>query len=598
MVGSTSSQRPSPPATPATLRSVAERRSVRLESGPGKGPPGPGGGPGGPSGGPARAVARRVVGAGPRGWGRRSGVGHDSEPGRPERVGTSGKTLVLAVATRSRLRVTRRASRGSRGPVLCDDEADMTEASAGAVTSAQTSAQTSAHPSTHPRAQTAVADPVRRAVRLPQQGYLGGVASGLADHLRVPVLWVRVAFVVTAVTGFGVLFYAGLWLALPLASARAASAPGLDAATRQGKRSARVAGGPRDAGVLVAGAAVALGVAGLVGFVVGRPAVVWPAALAVLGVAVLWRQADEAQRERWSDVTGRADVRRVFLGPGSATAAYARVATGIGLLAVALLLFAARSGQWGVARDVLLAASLGVMGLALTLGPWLLRLARDLSDERAERVRSQERADVAAHLHDSVLQTLALIQRSAADPGTVTRLARAQERDLREWMFGGGDGPATAAPASLAAALRAVAAEVEGAHGTPVEVVTVGDTETWTGAEPDEGDTDLQALVAAVRESVTNAARHSGADRVDVYAEVVPGSSGWESVEVFVRDRGRGFDPAAVPADRHGVRRSIVDRVQRHGGTAAVRSAPGEGTEVRLSVQRRGSETRRQGRSA
>jgi signal transduction histidine kinase len=325
---------------------------------------------------------------------------------------------------------------------------------------------------------------------------------------------------------------------------------------------------------------------------------VWPAALAVLGVAVLWRHADEAQRERWTDVTGRADLRRVLLGPGSARAAYTRVATGIGLLAAALVLFAARSGQWGVARDVLLAASLGVLGLALTLGPWLLRMARDLGQERAERIRSQERADVAAHLHDSVLQTLALIQRSAADPATVTRLARAQERDLREWMFGGTGGPETAmaAPASFAAALRAVAAEVESAHGTPVEVVTVGDTETEGGAG--DGDADLLALVAAVRESVANAARHSGAARVDVYAEVVPGTSGWESVEVFVRDRGRGFDPSAVPADRHGVRRSILDRVQRHGGTATVRSAPGEGTEVRLSLQRRGAEGRRQGRPA
>ena len=441
-------------------------------------------------------------------------------------------------------------------------------------------------------------DAVRRAVRLPQQGYLGGVASGLADHLQVPVLWVRSAFVVTAFTGFGVVLYAGLWLVLPLGAAPGPRAPGLDAATRQGRRPGRTAGSPRDTGVLVAGGAVALGVAGLVGIVLDRPAVVWPVALAAVGVAVLWRQADEAQRERWSEVTGRADVRGVLLGAGSPAAAYARVATGLGLLVTALLLFAARSGQWAVARDVLLAASLGVLGLALTLGPWLLRLARDLADERAERVRSQERADVAAHLHDSVLQTLALIQRSSADPATVTRLARAQERDLREWMFGGA-AEAGAAPASLAAALAEVAAEVEAAHGTPVEVVTVGDTPVDAG----EGAADLQALVAATREAVSNAARHSGAGRVDVYAEVVTaagrepaGRSVWESVEVFVRDRGRGFDLDTVPADRHGLRRSVLDRVQRHGGTAAVRSAPGEGTEVRLEL-RHGAE-RRSGRPA
>ena len=469
----------------------------------------------------------------------------------------------------------------------------MTEASGAAP-----SGSPSASPSSGSGVTTGAGDVVRRAVRLPQHGYLGGVASGLADHLQLPVLWVRAGFMITAVTGFGVLFYAGLWLALPLQPAVDPATPGLDAATRQGKRTPGSAGRPRDAGVLVAGGAVALGVAGLVGLVVGSLAVVWPAALAVLGVAVLWRQADEAQREHWSDVTGRADLQRILLGPGSATAAYARVATGLGLLVVALVLFAARSGQWGVARDVLLAAALGVLGLALTLGPWLLRLARDLSQERAERIRSQERADVAAHLHDSVLQTLALIQRSAADPGTVTQLARAQERDLREWMFGGAEGPAGDAPASLAAALRAVAAEVETADGTPVEVVTVGDITTGSETGDHEHDPDLQALVAAVREAVSNAARHSGAGRVDVYAEVGAGPSGLESVEVFIRDRGRGFDLSAVPADRHGLRRSVLDRVQRHGGTADVRSAPGRGTEVRLAMQRRGAEARRQGRPA
>jgi signal transduction histidine kinase/phage shock protein PspC (stress-responsive transcriptional regulator) len=464
----------------------------------------------------------------------------------------------------------------------------MTEASAGAATGVAPAAAPTA--ATHE-------DGVRRAVRLPQQGYLGGVASGLADHLQVPVLWVRAAFVVTAVTGFGIALYAGLWLALPLQVGPDSATPGLDAATRQGKRPGRGTGGPRDAGILVALGALALGVAGLLGFAVGRPAVVWPAALAVVGVAVLWRQADEAQRERWSDVTGRVGVRRVLLGPGGAAAAYARVATGLGLLVTALVLFAARSGQWGVARDVLFSAALGVLGLALTLGPWLLRLARDLATERAERVRSQERADVAAHLHDSVLQTLALIQRSASDPATVTRLARAQERDLRAWMFGGDEERRSGgASVSFAAALREVASEVEAAHGTPVEVVTVGDTPTDVG----DGAADLQALVAATREAVLNAARHSGAGRVDVYAEVAAASPGrepgWESVEVFVRDRGRGFDPEVVPADRHGLRSSVVDRVQRHGGTAEVRSAPGEGTEVRLAL-RHGSD-RRAGRSA
>jgi signal transduction histidine kinase len=196
----------------------------------------------------------------------------------------------------------------------------------------------------------------------------------------------------------------------------------------------------------------------------------------------------------------------------------------------------------------------------------MFRLAGDLSEERAERVRTQERADMAAHLHDSVLQTLALIQKNAHDAQTVAKLARAQERDLRSWLF---DEPGLA-DATLAGALRSVAAEIDTAHGIVVDVVTVGDTRLTD---------QLMPLVHATREAVTNAAKHAQTDRVDVYAEVSPGR-----VEVFVRDRGAGFDPDRVADDRRGLRGSIVDRMTRHGGTAAVVSAPGDGTEVRLSM--------------
>jgi signal transduction histidine kinase len=181
-------------------------------------------------------------------------------------------------------------------------------------------------------------------------------------------------------------------------------------------------------------------------------------------------------------------------------------------------------------------------------------------------VRSQERADVAAHLHDSVLQTLALIQKHSEDPRAVARLARAQERDLRTWLYG----EDATTESSVTAALRAAAAEVEDAHGMPVEVVTVGDVALGEQTRP---------LVLAAREAMVNAAKHSGAAKVDVYVEAAP-----DRAEVFVRDRGRGFEPGAVPDHRLGLRRSIVDRMERHGGQASVRSAPGDGTEVRLSV--------------
>ena len=407
----------------------------------------------------------------------------------------------------------------------------------------------------------------RRATRIVEDSYLGGVAAGLGVHLGVEVRSVRLFFLVSGLLGFGILFYLGLWLTLPMDNTTRERSPGLDAATRQGKRPGRSAG-IRDTGPVVAVVVVVLGVVGLVDVALGGPLLLWPALFALVGVAVLWRQADEAQRERWLDGTGRIDLRRIVLGSGGATA-WARLATGVGMLVVALLIFAAQTGRVSVARDVVVAGILGVLGIAFTLGPWLVRLASDLSEERAARIRSQERADVAAHLHDSVLQTLALIQKSAADPGQVTRLARAQERDLRQWMYGE-PGPGPEGPPTLVAALRAASAEVEDAHGVPVEVVTVGDARM---AE------ELRPLLAATREAVVNAARHSGADRVDVYVEVAG-----HDVDVYVRDRGRGFDLATVPDDRLGVRNSIIDRMHRHGGSVTVRSAPGDGTEVRLRM--------------
>ena len=376
---------------------------------------------------------------------------------------------------------------------------------------------------------------------------------------------VRVAFVLSCLLGgLGLAMYAGLWMILPSDARFIESAPGLEAATRQGKRPARVSR-LEDGGWLVALGAVALGVVVLAQSLVGVGIVFWPVLLGVIGLAVLWRQADEAQRERWADTTGGIDPVRAVLGKGG-RASWTRLVAGVALLAGALALFAVQTGEAGVARDVLVAGILGVVGLALTVGPWLFRLASDLAEERAARVRSQERADVAAHLHDSVLQTLALIQKHAEDGRTVAGLARAQERDLRAWLYADSAAPDT----SVAGALRSAAAEVEDAQGVAVEVVTVGDA-TWTEV--------ARPLVLAAREAMVNAAKHSGADKIDVYAETTP-----DRVEVFVRDRGKGFDLDAVPEDRLGVRRSIVDRMERHGGAASVRSAPGEGTEVRLSM--------------
>ena len=407
----------------------------------------------------------------------------------------------------------------------------------------------------------------RRAYRDTQEPILGGVAAGLAQHLGFPVLWVRAGFVLAALLGgFGVVFYAGLWWLLPSDSHFETAAPGIESASRGGRRPCRIRR-LTDIGPAIALAALGLGAVLLLEAVLGRGAIFWPLVIGIVGIALLWRQADEAQRERWLDTTGRVNPMRVVFGHGG-WASYARVAAGVGLIVLALGLYSARGGSISMARDIIVAALLTLVGLAIVVGPWVYRLAADLSDERAERVRTQDRADVAAHLHDSVLQTLALIQKNADDSATVARLARAQERDLRSWLYAGD----SIDERTVASALRGAAARVEDEYGVSVDVVNVGDCDF---------DEALRAIVHAAGEALTNAAKHAGTGKIDVYAEITG-----EAVDVFVRDRGVGFDPAEVPADRYGVRNSIIDRMQRHGGSAEVRSAPGDGTEVRLHLAR------------
>jgi signal transduction histidine kinase len=412
------------------------------------------------------------------------------------------------------------------------------------------------------------ATPYRRATRDIHEPIVGGVASGLARHLAVPVLWVRVGFVLaTGLGGLGVMLYAGLWVFLPAEGQFDREAPGLESARRGGRRPGRI-GRLTDAGPVITLGVLGLGVVFLLEALFGQGALLWPVVIGVVGIALLWRQADEAQRERWLDTTGRVNPVRVIFGDGS-WAAYARVAAGVVLLLSAIFIVGFGDGSLETARTALLAGGLGIIGIAIVVGPWIFRLAADLSAERAERVRTQERADVAAHLHDSVLQTLALIQKNPGDAATVARLARSQERDLRSWLF---EGEATD-ERSVASALRGVAAEIEDGHGISVDVVSVGDCDMVESLRP---------VVAATREALTNAAKHAGTPRVDVYAEV-----GAEAVDVFVRDRGRGFDPDATPEDRYGVRHSIMDRMERHGGSAEIRTTIGEGTEVRLHLPRR-----------
>jgi signal transduction histidine kinase len=291
---------------------------------------------------------------------------------------------------------------------------------------------------------------------------------------------------------------------------------------------------------------------------------VWPTLLVGVGVVLVWRQADNARRARWTD-SGRR--RRLF--------PLVRGLAGVALVGMGLAVFLVVRGSAAQLGTALTAAIAVLAGMALLAGPWLVRMSQDLSEERTMRIRAQERAEVAAHVHDSVLHTLTLIQRNAEDPAEVRRLARAQERELRNWLYrpeGTGKDEAEE-PETLAEAVRRAAAEVEDKHGVPLEVVVVGDCPL------DEG---LAAQMQAAREAMVNAAKYGGGGgAVQVYAEV-----DGRTVFVSVRDRGPGFDPDAVPADRMGVRESIIGRMRRHGGTARVRSAPGDGTEVELEMDR------------
>jgi phage shock protein PspC (stress-responsive transcriptional regulator) len=404
----------------------------------------------------------------------------------------------------------------------------------------------------------------RRSERLRRRSdgrLVGGVASGVAEHLGLEVLPVRIAFaVLAAFGGFGVALYGALWVFAPAVDDEEPA--GLAAASRTGWRPLRAVR-RGDLGQLVALGALAIGlVLLLTRFGWGPPPrVLFPLLIVAAGVALIWSQADDTERGRLAQAAGW---------PGSGRGRWltgARIVGGVLLIGVGLLTLVLGHAGPATVGDTLLLLGIVVVGIGLVIGPFLWRLVQQLDAERRQKLLSQQQADVAAHLHDSVLQTLALIQRQADDPRAVVALARAQERDLRAWLY---EEP-TEPTSSLRAALEEAAAEVETQHGVPVEVVLVGD------APMDEA---LLAVVRASREAMLNAARHSGAPSVDVFAEVEG-----RQVDVFVRDRGCGFDTGDVPSDRLGLRGSVVGRVERHGGRATVKSAVGDGTEVHLSME-------------
>jgi signal transduction histidine kinase len=372
----------------------------------------------------------------------------------------------------------------------------------------------------------------------------------------VPVIAVRIALVVLlGFSGLGLMLYAAFWAVLPQ------QIPTDDPPAR------------RDFGTLLPFAAIGVGVILLQSLVFSDgPAgtVGWLVAIIAVGAGVIWHQSDPIRRGHWADnasqtpwlaaVVAESDRRSFlfrFIGGG--------VLVAVGIIGVVAVYAPARGGLTSVFNGVIF-AFVGLLGVGVVVAPLLWRTFNQLRAEREGRIREQERAEVAAMIHDQVLHTLALIQRNSADIKEVQRLARGQERSLRNWLY-----KPTASPTErFAAALEEAAAEVEDTYAITVETVVVGDTDC---------DDRVAALVAAAREALVNTARHSGMTTVSLYAEVEA-----DELSVFVRDRGAGFDVDTVEETRHGVRGSIIGRMQRHGGRAEIRSAVGDGTEVRLTM--------------
>jgi signal transduction histidine kinase len=373
-----------------------------------------------------------------------------------------------------------------------------------------------------------------------QEGWYAGVASAL-DRPGMPAWAIRLVVVASApLAGAGVAAYALAALGLALSAP-----PG-----------APVRIDPlRATGTGFLGLAVVLA-ARASGLLLGGPELPWAVLLVGSGLALFWSAAGALRG---------ADASQALL-----DARAARTDLGLLLSLAGVVWVLSRAGLFDQAGSTIAATCAALAVLALVIGPRWLRTSRALRAESTDRVRAQERSELADHLHDSVLQTLALIQRRADDPTAVSALARRQERELREWLLG--EPAASAAEDSLAGALRALVAEAEDLHGARVELVIVGEAPI---------DPRATALLGAAREALSNAARHARGSPVSLFAKITPGQ-----IEVFVHDRGPGFDPQAIAPERRGVRESIIGRVERHGGVAEVHSAPGEGCEIRLRVGR------------
>src|SRR5829696_6847754 len=539
-----------PAATPAMIRRSVRRTSRRPALGPEPTP-----GPAGAGGGGRVWVAapgdggRGSVGVDPGGVGAWSPGG--AWGGRSDMVDSSERLVDLVPA----------AWTGGR-PAAIGDDPRRSPIRGGAAQGRPPWPRSPAHAtmagstSTHATeaSPTATQVPQRPAtsaaiVRSRTNRVLLGVAGGLGERLGVDPVLVRVAFAVLAIAG-------GAGLVLYLLAWAFSVEPDTEGVLRRPVRRPRA----RQAlalGMVVLGTLLLLRELGLW----FGDQIVWPIALAAAGSAVIWARSDDRERARWLPgnpiealFTGRVGLIRILVGG-------LLVGSGLGLG------FANTGPDLAAAADALAGVAITLIGLGLIFGPWATRMASQLAEERRGRIRSEARAEMAAHLHDSVLHTLALIQRADASP-EVVGLARRQERELRAWLYRVPVPP----EGRLRPAVEAIASRVEQRHDVSVDIVVVGDAPL-----DDAG----RALVDACQEAAFNAARHSGAPLVSVYVEVEP-----DELTGFVRDEGKGFDPDQVPTDRRGIADSIRGRIRRHGGSVSIVSSPGEGTEVQLRLPR------------
>jgi signal transduction histidine kinase len=393
----------------------------------------------------------------------------------------------------------------------------------------------------------------------------GGVAAGIGAWRGFNPNVVRIVFVLATLVsaGWGVPLYVAAWLFMPAADAEA----NIFSKARTDRAGIRLAVGLGSLLIFILLVAGALNGGWFVSWA-------WPQVFSVGGLVLIWRNASAEEQ---------ATLRHLLEPLGAATGDvthegnWRRRGTVIRLTLAGILLAGGLGWLFSAHASLALLRPLGgvllvTVAIVLILGPWWLRIIRDLTVERQAKARAEERVDIASRVHDSVLQTLALIQRRADDPQKVVQLARMQERELRSWLFEGRDPNEPVEVLTVTAEVRKIQEDIESRYGVPVEAVTVGDCDL---------NDNLSALLAAAREATVNAAKWSGASVISLFAEVEP-----NEVAIVVRDRGKGFDPEEVPEDRKGLAESVRGRMARRGGTATVISAPGEGTKITLKMSR------------